>query len=105
MHNSRDDDKGAEEYNLDEQADEDDYLAYLAQRRSVRSHKSPPPPSALQEERKQVSDDEDFRNAGRTDRGCELAAQNADYAAEGHVNGRGEAGGRDEEEEGLSNVH
>lgn len=60
--------------------------------------------SGLGEEGNDIARDEDLGEPLRADQGAALAVRQADDAAQHHVDGCGEQGWRDEEEQGLHYV-
>lgn len=103
-----DDEEEAEEDQLHEQADHDDVLAEVELAlvglvgRGLRGEHAAA--QALDQEGQHVAADEDLGEPVGADEREALAARDDDEAAEEHVHGRGEEGGREEDGEGLDDV-
>ena len=98
----RDDDEEAEDDDLHPQPREEDLLAEVEQVGVARALE--PAAAGLQGEGEDVAGDEDARDPEGGDEGVVLGADGADQAREDHVDGGGEEGGGDEDEDGLHDV-
>jgi hypothetical protein len=98
----RRDDEDAEHGDLDDQPADDDVLARLHAVRPAAGHQ--PGTRALDQEAEHVAADEDLGQQAGRDHAVPLGLDGADEPAEGHVEGRCEEDGGEEDEDGLDQV-